>query len=121
MMVINSSIVVKSNTTNGVGFLIHKSIKETIIEFTTISSRICTIRITAKPLNIGLIQIYSPTSDYTEEQMENFYSQLQSTINSMKKKSMLIVQGDWNAKLGRIQSMTVVITVEPHVTPLLMT
>ena len=42
---------------NGVGCMIHKSIKETVIEFTHISSRICTIRITAKPLNIFIIQI----------------------------------------------------------------
>ena len=57
---------------NGVGFMIHKSIKETAIEFTPISSIICTIRIIAKPLNIFIIQIYSPTSDYTDEQMDIF-------------------------------------------------
>ena len=81
--------------------MIHKNTKETVIEFTPISSRTCTIRITAKPLNIFIIQIYSPTSDYTDEQMENVYSQLQSTIDSMKKKDMLIVQGDWNATIGK--------------------
>ena len=81
--------------------MIHQSIKETVIEFTHIASRICTIRITAKPLNIFIIHIYSPTSDYNDELMENVYSQLQSTIDSMKKKYMLIVQWDWNAKIGK--------------------
>ena len=33
--------------------------------------------------------------------MENVYSQLQITIYSMKKKDMLIVQGYWNAKIGK--------------------
>ena len=75
---------------NGIGFMIHKSINKTVIEFTPISSRICNIRITAKPLNIFIIQLYSPTSDYTDEQMENFYSQLQCTIDSMKKKDIYL-------------------------------
>ena len=92
--------------------MIHKSIKETIIEFSPISSRICTIRTTAKPLNIFIIQIYSLTSDYTDEQMENFYSQLQSTIDSMKRNICYFFSGTGTQKLGRIHSMTVVITVE---------
>ena len=81
--------------------MIHKSIKEIVIEFIPIISSMCTIRITAKLLNIFIIQIYSPTSDYTDEQMENFYSQLQSKSDSIQNKYMLIVQGDWNAKIGK--------------------
>ena len=39
----------------GVGFMIHKYTKDTIMEFTPNSSRICTIRIKTKPLNITIL------------------------------------------------------------------
>ena len=47
---------------NGVGFMIHEDIKDTVMECTPISSRMCTIRIKTKPLNITIVQIYVPTS-----------------------------------------------------------
>ena len=71
---------------NGVGFLIHKDIKDFVAEFKPISSRICTLRLKAKPLNISIIQIYAPTSDYTDEQIEIFYYSLQDIIDKTHKK-----------------------------------
>ena len=59
---------------NGVGFLIHKDIKDLVTEFKPISGRICTFRLRAKPLNISIIQIYAPTSDYSDKQLEILYS-----------------------------------------------
>ena len=81
---------------NGVGFLIHKDIKDFVTKFKPISSRICTSRLRAKPLNISIIQISAPTSDYTDEQIEMFYSWLQDVID----KDMLIIQRDWDVKIG---------------------
>ena len=43
---------------NGVGFMIHKYIKHTVMEFTPISSIIYTIKIKTKPLNIAIVHIY---------------------------------------------------------------
>jgi len=50
-------------------------------------------------LNIAVIQIYVPTSDSTEEDIEMFYEQLEHTIEEMPKKDVKIVIGDWNAKV----------------------
>ncbi|KAI8512774.1 hypothetical protein Bbelb_094130 [Branchiostoma belcheri] len=54
----------------------------------------------AKPLNITIIQVYAPTSEHDDETIETFYEELRNTINNSNKKDFLIVQGDWNAKVG---------------------
>jgi hypothetical protein len=42
-----------------------------------VSSRLITIRLKATPFNITIIQVYAPTSDYDDNQVEEFYNQLQ--------------------------------------------
>jgi len=70
------------------------------MECRPISSRLICIRIAAKPKNITVIQIYAPTSTSSESEIEQFYAELCSAIDDTPKKDVLIVQGDWNAKVG---------------------
>jgi len=58
------------------------------------------IRLRAAPFNITVIQAYAPTTDHDDEVVEEFYNQLQGIIDKMNKKDILIIQGDWNAKVG---------------------
>ena len=39
-------------------------------------------------------------SDYDDNEIEEFYDQLQNIIDQTPKKNILVVQGDWNAKVG---------------------
>ena len=55
----------------------------------------------AVPLNITIVQVYAPTSDYDENEIEQFYGQLKNVIDQTPKKDILVVQGDWNAKVGK--------------------
>ena len=41
-----------------------------------------------------------PTTDYDDDDIEDFYNQLQEVIDQAPKKEILVVQGDWNAKIG---------------------
>ena len=50
---------------------------------------------------ITIVQVYAPTSDYDDNEIEEFYDQLQNVIDQTPKKDILVVQGDWNAKVGR--------------------
>ena len=84
----------------GVGFLVNKDVRNSVMSCQPISSRIITIRLKASPLNISIIQAYAPTSDYSDEAIEDFYSQLQDVLARVPKKDFVIVQGDWNAKIG---------------------
>ena len=86
---------------HGVGFLVHKDIVNTVMGRQPVSSRLITIRLRAVPFNITKVQAYAPTSDYDDNEIEEFYDQLQNVIDQTPKKDILVVQGDWNAKVGR--------------------
>ena len=85
---------------HGVGFLIHKDTVNAIMGCRPVSSRLITIRLKASPFNITIIQAYAPTTDYDDDDTEDFYDQLQEVIDQAPKKDVLVVQGDWNAKIG---------------------
>ncbi|XP_076454867.1 uncharacterized protein LOC143289703 [Babylonia areolata] len=84
----------------GVAFIVRKETAGSVISCTPVSSRLITIRISAKPHNLTIIQVYAPTTDHGDEETEEFYEQIDSIIATVPKKDMLIVQGDWNAKVG---------------------
>ena len=85
---------------HGVGFLVHKDIVNTVMGCRPVSSRLITIRLRSVPFNITIVQLYALTSDYDNE-IEEFYDQLQNIIDQTPKNDILVVQEDWNAKVGK--------------------
>ena len=85
---------------HGDGLLIHKDTVNAIMGCRPVSSRLITIRLKASPFDITIIQAYAPTTDYDNDDIEDFYDQLQEVIDQAPKKDILVVQGDWNAKIG---------------------
>ena len=53
-----------------------------------------------KPFNITLIQVYAPTSNAEEAEIEWFCEDLQDLLGLTPKKDVLFIIGDWNAKVG---------------------
>ena len=53
-----------------------------------------------KPFNITVIQVYAPTSNAKEAEVEQFYEELQDLLLLTPKKKVLFIIGDWNAKVG---------------------
>ena len=53
-----------------------------------------------KPFNITVIQVYAPTSNAEEAEIEQFYEDLQGLLELTPKKDVLFIIGDWNAELG---------------------
>ena len=52
-----------------------------------------------KPFNITVIQVYAPTSNAEEAEVEWFYEDLQDLlVPTTPKKDVLFITGDWNAK-----------------------
>ena len=52
-------------------------------------SRYCTV-----------IQVYAPTSNAEEAEVERFYEDLKDLLELTPKKDVLFIMGDWNAKVG---------------------
>ena len=53
-----------------------------------------------KPFNITVIQVYAPTRNAEEAEVERFYEDLQDLLELTSKKDVLFIIGDWNANVG---------------------
>ena len=53
-----------------------------------------------KPFNITVIQVYAPTRNTKEAEVEWFYEDLEDLLELTPKKDVLFIIGDWNAKVG---------------------
>ena len=53
-----------------------------------------------KPFSVTVIQVYAPTNNTEEAEVEWFYEDLQDLLELTPKKDVLFIIGDWNAKVG---------------------
>ena len=58
------------------------------------------VRFQGKPFNITVIQVYAPTSNAEEAEVEWFYEDIQDLLELTPPKDVLFIIGDWNAKVG---------------------
>ena len=58
------------------------------------------VRFQGKSFNIRVIQIYAPSSNAEEAEVERFYEDLQDLLELTREKDVLSIIGDWNAKVG---------------------
>ena len=57
------------------------------------------VRFQGKSFSITVIQVYAPTRNAEEAEVERFYEGLQD-LKLTPKKDILFTIGDWNAKVG---------------------
>ena len=65
------------------------------------------VRFQGKPFNITVIQVYAPTSNAEEAEVEQFYENLQDRLALTPQKDVLFIIGDWNAKVGSQETLGV--------------
>ena len=53
-----------------------------------------------KPFNITVIQVYAPTNNAEEAEVEQFYEDLHDLLELTPPKNVLFIIGDWNTKVG---------------------
>ena len=58
------------------------------------------IHLQGKPFNITVIQVYAPTRNAEEAEVERFYEDLQDLLELTPKKDVLFIIRGWNAKVG---------------------
>ena len=61
----------------------------------------------SKSFNITVIQVYAPTSNAEEAEVEWFYEALQDLLELTPKKDVLFIIGDWNAKVGSQETLVI--------------
>ena len=64
------------------------------------NNRMISVHFQGKPFNITVIQVYAPTSNAEEADVEWFYEDLQDLLELTPKKDVLFIIGDWNANLA---------------------
>ena len=58
-----------------------------------------------KPFSITVIQVYAPTSNAEEAEVEQFHEDLQDLLELTPQKDVLFIIGDWNAKVGSQETL----------------
>ena len=93
----------KGKRETGVAIMLTGKVKDTLISANPVSDRILEARLDTKPVSTTIVQVYAPTnpSNQSNPQVtEDFYEQLQEVTDRVPKRDILIIMGDFNAKLG---------------------
>ena len=78
---------------NGVAIMVNKRVLNAVLGF-NLKSRMISVRFQGKPFNITVIQVYAPTSNAEEAEVERFYEDLQHLLElTLKKKMSFSLQG----------------------------
>lgn len=82
--------------------MVHKDYVKSVMECEPVSSRIIRIKINVSPRNLSFIQVYDPTSDSNDDEIDLFYSELETIMKNIADKDILVIQGDWKSKIGTV-------------------
>ena len=85
---------------NGVAIIVSKSVWNAVTGCDLKNDRMISVRFQGKPFNITVIQVYAPTSNAEEAEVDWFYEGLQDLLELTPKKDVLFIIGDWHAKGG---------------------
>ena len=84
---------------NGVAIMVNKTVQDAVLGCNLKNDRMISVRFQGKPFNITLIQVYAPTANTEEAEVEQFYEDLQDLLELTPKKDVLFIIWDWNAKV----------------------
>ena len=80
--------------------MVNKRVQNAVLGCNLKNDRMISVRFQSKSFNITVIQVYAPTSNAEEAEVEWFYEDLQDLLELTPKKDVLFMIGDWNAKVG---------------------
>ncbi|XP_063594245.1 craniofacial development protein 2-like [Penaeus indicus] len=91
--------------------MLDKDRANSMIRFWAISERVLLVKLKGHPFNLSIIQVYAPTSEHTEEEVEAFYEEVEQAKKQCKSQDIVMIMGDLNAKVGKGREGD---TVGPH-------
>ena len=85
---------------NEVAIIVNKRVRNAVLGCYLKNGRMISVRFQGKPFNITVIQVYTPTSNAEEAEVEQSYEYLQDLPELIPQNNVLFIIGDWNAKVG---------------------
>ena len=85
---------------NGVAIMVNKRVQNAVLGCNLKNDRMISVCFQGKPFNSMEIQVYAPTSNAEEAEVEQLYEDLQDILEITPKKDVLFIIEDWNAKVG---------------------
>ena len=79
--------------------MVNKRVQNAVLGCNLKNDRMISFRFQGKPFNITVNQVYAPTSNAEEAEVERFYEDLQDLLELTPKKDVLFIVRDWNAKV----------------------
>ena len=79
---------------NGVAIIVNKRVRNAVLGCNLKNDRMISVRSQSKSFNITVIQVYAPTSNAEEAEVEQFYEDLQDLLELTPKKDVLFIIGD---------------------------
>ena len=95
-----SEKIIANEATDKELIMVNKRVQNAVLGCNLKNDRMISVRFQGKPLNITKIQVYVPTSNAEEAEVERFYEDLQDLLELTPPKDVLFIIGDWNAKGG---------------------
>ena len=83
---------------NGVAMMVNKRVQNAVLGCNLKNDRMISVHFQGKLFSITVIQVYDPTPNAEEAEVERFYEDLQDLAELTPKKGVLFITGDWNAK-----------------------
>ena len=79
---------------NGVAIMVNKRVRNAVLGCNLKNNRMFSVHLQGKPFNIMVIQVYAPTSNTEEAEVERFYEDLQDLLELTPKRDVLFIIGD---------------------------
>ena len=80
--------------------MVNKRVRNAILGCNLKNDRMISVCVQGKPFYITVIQVYAPTRNTEEAEVEWFYEDPQDLLELTPKTDVLFIIGDWNAKVG---------------------
>ena len=80
--------------------MVNKRVQNAVLGCNLKKDKMISVRLQGKPFNITVIQVYAPTSNAEEAEVQWFYEDLQDLLLLTLQNDVLFIIGDWNAKVG---------------------
>ena len=83
---------------NGVAIIVNKRVLNTVLGCNLKNDKMISVPFQGKPFNIAVIQVYAPTSNPEEAEVEQFYEDLQCLLELTPQNNVLFIIEDWKSR-----------------------